>query len=340
MSIKVIRSNRDPIEFVNKLKKQVDFTVIAARKISHSTSLTNTLLDEYTQRMKQRGKNLSVLEVAKEISQEFKDNQSIEFGLRDVKVVSCEWQSVMDALESAKIHVSSLNYTLPFKSTLLFFEKPICVRIYDNDEKIVCLLLQQNEVKPEDIIKVIKADPISMEFMTPSTIEKANKGESFVSNGISAIYDDWASTSFGWKAGSKTEFSYDESGDYDEDVRDLHTKIKKIAVAVVGYINCSNVVLEPRCHSNHTSEKGHKWARENKKNEYYVCRITKQFEPTEQESPTVVENHIGSEHSYRYDVRGHFRNLKSGETIWVKPHLRGLKNETYLPKQYAVNVEN
>jgi hypothetical protein len=46
------------------------------------------------------------------------------------------------------------------------------------------------------------------------------------------------------------------------------------------------------------------------------------------------------EHSFRYDVRGHFKQFQrgrmAGRVIWSPPHQRGLKNELYKPKIYTV----
>lgn len=44
------------------------------------------------------------------------------------------------------------------------------------------------------------------------------------------------------------------------------------------------------------------------------------------------------EHSFRYDVRGHFKRFErgpmAGRVIWCPPHQRGLKHELYRPKGY------
>lgn len=58
-----------------------------------------------------------------------------------------------------------------------------------------------------------------------------------------------------------------------------------------------------------------------------------------------VSDHPGlREHTYRYDVIGHLRfisrinaeGLRVREVTWVRPHQRGLKHTTYIPKTYAV----
>ena len=51
------------------------------------------------------------------------------------------------------------------------------------------------------------------------------------------------------------------------------------------------------------------------------------------------EKGAGVKHGIRYDVRGHFRRLETGKTIWVRPHQRGLQNELYVPKTYVVAKE-
>ena len=62
---------------------------------------------------------------------------------------------------------------------------------------------------------------------------------------------------------------------------------------------------------------------------YYVCRI----KGVQYDSHATGE---GAKHGIRYDVRGHFRRLDTGKTIWVRSHQRGLANELYVPKVYKV----
>ena len=54
------------------------------------------------------------------------------------------------------------------------------------------------------------------------------------------------------------------------------------------------------------------------------CRVTGSGEPT--------CRHV----SFRFDVRGHWRNLSDGRTVWIRPHQRGVEHDLYRPKAYKV----
>jgi hypothetical protein len=49
----------------------------------------------------------------------------------------------------------------------------------------------------------------------------------------------------------------------------------------------------------------------------------------------------GIHHSFRYDVRGHFKTFTkgrmAGRVVWCPPHQRGLKHELYKPKIYKLD---
>lgn len=48
----------------------------------------------------------------------------------------------------------------------------------------------------------------------------------------------------------------------------------------------------------------------------------------------------GAAHSFRYDVRGHFKHIKigrlAGRVVWCPAHQRGLAHSTYRPKSYRI----
>jgi hypothetical protein len=147
-----------------------------------------------------------------------------------------------------------------------------------------------------------------------------------VANNIYAIYSDMNTTRFGWMAESHGEFivNYD-----DGKMSDFYRQIRRICVACIGYINCENVYLEkqgevPEAVNRKRENKG-----KSRLEPYYVCRI-KGVQHDSHATGT------GAKHGVRYDVRGHFRRLDTGKTIWVRPHQRGLQNELYMPKVYKV----
>jgi hypothetical protein len=106
--------------------------------------------------------------------------------------------------------------------------------------------------------------------------------------------------------------------------------IRLLAVAMVAYINCDNIELERQA----VDEKiNRKRAAKGKRplEPYYTVKLRGvQYAQTDSEA-------TGRHVSFRFDVRGHFRRLENGRTIWVRAHQRGVQNELYKPKAYEVN---
>ncbi len=106
-----------------------------------------------------------------------------------------------------------------------------------------------------------------------------------------------------------------------------YERLLPLVNACLSYINCENIYLEkqgevPEAVNRKREKKG-----KSRLEPYYVCRIR----GVQYDSDGTGE---GSKHGIRYDVRGHFRRLTTGKTIWVRPHQRGLTNELYVPKVY------
>lgn len=324
-----------------------------------------SLVQKYLDMFMAANPNLSMIDAMGQVSREFYGNHGISKVLPSAKIISCEFQSVLDAIESSQLHVSELNYSLPFPVTFLHLQKPLPIMLRGAHEKIIAFLLEQRTATKQildqwsesteelrgEILKKIPSPAyravansllpkISVPFASiqPSLRGKIEAGETIIVNCVSAIYDDMCQTQFAWNSDSGFELTYDESlSEGDEEVRQLHIQLKRIAVAVVGFINCENVALE-KCYSPEQPVKSSTGRKKTDRPHYYVCKITKNFEPSEAEQDSTITHHTGSSHSFRYDVRGHFRRLSSGKTIWVKSHQRGVLNETYIPKQYAVDT--
>lgn len=65
--------------------------------------------------------------------------------------------------------------------------------------------------------------------------------------------------------------------------------------------------------------------------DYYLCRVVHERTAGAGEGePT------GRHVTFRFDVRGHFRRLPDGRTVWIRPHQRGVEHELYRPKAYRV----
>jgi hypothetical protein len=105
---------------------------------------------------------------------------------------------------------------------------------------------------------------------------------------------------------------------------------KNLAIACIGYINCRNIRLVQKGNTDISANR--KRAKKGKRilEPYYVCEI----QGVRYDS---VGRETGRHVSFRFDVRGFYRRLRSGQTVWVRPHQRGLAHDRYLPKDYKVD---
>lgn len=108
-------------------------------------------------------------------------------------------------------------------------------------------------------------------------------------------------------------------------------RYRLLAAACVAYINCENIYLQKEGEVSEAINAKRQRKGKSKLEPYYVCRIR-----GVQYDSNGYEKGAGIKHGIRYDVRGHFRHLDTGKTIWVRPHQRGLQNELYVPKTYVV----
>lgn len=44
----------------------------------------------------------------------------------------------------------------------------------------------------------------------------------------------------------------------------------------------------------------------------------------------------GTKHRYKYRVRGHWRTMQNGKTMWIKDHVRGGDGTIFIPKEYEL----
>lgn len=97
------------------------------------------------------------------------------------------------------------------------------------------------------------------------------------------------------------------------------------------YVNSANTIIE--CVTPGQNKKRKKQGLADKE-PYYLIKIEKK------EYANHGETGSGITHSFRYDVRGHFKRFTTGRMagkhIWCPPHQRGLKNDVYKPSGYLV----
>lgn len=222
-------------------------------------------------------------------------------------------------------YADSLDYRLPFPFLFIQLSSPFVVDVpmdgYVERSEILYFVLAQQELTEEALAKH-KAFYSSPEFFA----KPAEHLDSGILNSVFVIYKELNTTRFGWMSESAHEFITDYTRDASES---FYSMLKRLCIALVGYINCENIYLEEQGGASEAVNRKRAAKGKARIEPYYVCRIKGVQSPSHATG-------TGVKHSIRYDVRGHFRRLDSGKTIWVRPHQRGVQNELYIPKVYKV----
>ena len=262
-------------------------------------------------------------------------NAVVALRLREGKTIvfPSEQVAVFAGLLKNKL-IIPLDYKLPFQSVLLEFTSPVNVIGFDGERQAIGFLLEQREETESGfnaaIERVREADRL---FHFEDSVIKHidwSKGKTVTINEMMVIYDDEGSSNqISWN--SHDPDGFDTGEDWDTDKLSSADRFKQLAIACIGYINCENIYLEsvggvPESVNRKREAKGKR-----RLEPYYVCRIRGVSYDKNDTLGT------GSKHGIRYDVRGHFRRLTTGKTIWVRAHQRGITNELYVPKVYKVD---
>lgn len=228
-------------------------------------------------------------------------------------------------MDVTKNYTDSLDYKLPFPYTFLQFTSPLPVDVpmYDHirTDNISYIMLAQSEFTSE-MYEDTKTDWKSDPHMLLDVAANVRPG---ILNNAIIIYKDMNLTRFGWMSDDHNELTVNDEGVAYE----YWVELKRLCIACIGYINCENVYLEKQGEVPEAINRKREAKGKSRLEPYYVCRI----KGVQHDSHATGE---GSKHGIRYDVRGHFRRLDTGKTIWVRPHQRGLQNELYIPKVYKV----
>lgn len=226
----------------------------------------------------------------------------------------------------------SMEYRLPFMDVWLQFSRPIEILLADGTHVISAFLLSQMETDKDTYERGIKylAERDKQLGSSPKHIKyEWPDADTAIFNKVSAVsVDNGVCETMTWVSEESNKLHV--SGAEDPASMKLSEKVRRLAGACIQYINCENVYLEkvgeiPEVVNRKREKKG-----KSRLEPYYVCRIR----GVQYDSDGTGE---GSKHGIRYDVRGHFRRMDTGKTIWVRPHQRGLKNELYIPKVYHVS---
>jgi len=285
-------------------------------------------------------KGMPVSEVILQQKAEFDRLGGLIFALRHSKTVVFSASQANVFMDSGTVYSDTLDHRLPFDSTFIQFESPVrFMSHFDgeiHDDPIVAIALGQLESSADIMFAEINKVPQGV-TLPDRAFRRANQlikdardnGGTTVSNVAFVIYQDKAISSTLW-----TSTGFDEStfwmasDDPSMAIRSIvQASIRKLAISCVGFINCDNVHLHLEAQDERVNRKR---AAKGKRvlEPYYTCRIDGvQYDKSGSEVGT------GSQHGFRYDVRGHFRRLEN-KTIWVRPHQRGLAHELYIPKTY------
>lgn len=249
-------------------------------------------------------------------------------------IFSSEQAGVFSSI--AESYTEGLDYKLPFQDVFIQFDKPVRSKMPmtingGSSSFVAGILLRQIEQDTEkykqyvarsfEEAKAMGFPDFRIQNIAPTT------AKTFIQNVAIAVYESFHVMRFSWQleATDDVVFSYIR----DSAALDNAHWLKNMAIACVGYINCENVYLEKQGEVDEAVNRKREVKGKSRLEPYYVCRIR----GVQYDSHATGE---GSKHGIRYDVRGHFRRLETGKTIWVRPHQRGLQNELYVPKVYKV----
>lgn len=110
--------------------------------------------------------------------------------------------------------------------------------------------------------------------------------------------------------------------------------LHRLTVNLLYFLSCENVDFD--YHEPQSSKEFMRRIGQRTQNPFYTIKFKRSGERTRP-----ISTGTGKPHSYRYDVRGHFRHLRDEryernpdgtyKVMWVPAHQRGLANELYVP---------
>lgn len=232
-----------------------------------------------------------------------------------------------DVFSKIPHYAEAIDFRLPFSDLFLQFSRPIKIGYTPRGEhdidrcSLLAVAIRQESHTRQEIDEQIIVDSRYGKL----SIDLPQDGDTIFVNTISLVYEDMGTESIKWASGGDQVFSFD-----DETRRNAVLHWKNVIVSCIGYINCENIYLEKQGEVPEAVNRKREAKGKSRLEPYYVCRI----KGVQYDGHATGE---GSKHGIRYDVRGHFRRLETGKTIWVRPHQRGLTNELYVPKVYKVS---
>lgn len=270
------------------------------------------------------------------------ESNALAAAVSQVIVFDAEQVNVFWDLIKNRNFVPSIEYRLPFENVWIQFSRPVSLSTLSDKVAVEhglgrlfespALLLSQSHITQDDVLRAVHRQ--SHRLNTP------------IDDAVSFVNEDWENRSSGvlntvrvidremdcqiihWEDIDPDNMYLSEncSPEHEPDAM----RFRLLAAACIQYINCENIYLEKQGEVPEAVNRKREAKGKSRLEPYYVCRI----KGVQYDGHATGE---GSKRGIRYDVRGHFRRLETGKTIWVRPHQRGLTNELYIPKVYKVN---
>lgn len=193
----------------------------------------------------------------------------------------------------------AIAYRLPFDNLIFQFDEPIPELTFfrpehpdeQPDDQLLALLLHQHEDE---------------QGVTNQAIAY------FASTAVNRVF--WVGSELRYQPGVEASAFHENK-----------LRLQNLAAGLVAYVNSVGFTLrEHKVDEKVNRKRVNKGKR--KLEPYYTVQLTGQYAERGEGG-----HGAGAGHTYRYDVRGHFRRLEDGRLIWVRPHQRGLANELYIP---------
>lgn len=249
--------------------------------------------------------------------QDWTDLIATRAALIDAQVVLFSTAQALALRPALDRFAGELEYRLPFQSVMLQFTDPIPESEFLNIERTRSMMAAG--VEEDQILAMILSQT------------EGSTGE--IINNAAVWFKTTSVNRVSWVNAANAHLRIDDAAPGKDDPQQMQNKltIQRLAIACISYINCENIVLKRRgvpARVNTKRRRKHK----RELPDYYLCKIR-----GDRYAQGGEPGGTGHSHSYRYDVRGHFRRLSGGRLIWVRPHQRGLTNELYKPKVYDMD---
>lgn len=233
--------------------------------------------------------------------------------LQYAKTILFDAEQVIRYIESGVINraLAPGQYHAPFQSTIFQFTKPIPEKLF-----LSGTFTLGGPVVDDHVLGILFSMP-------PEGIETIN---------VVALYGSGATQRAMIALDSKGEIDYRiMAGTATRQALEDKQRIVNMAMWCLVYVNSPKVLIEKVSARKEANEKR---AKKGKRvlDDYYLIQI-------EGAKTRYVgeEKNAGGKHSFRYDVIGHPRTLKTGRVIWIPEHGRGLSNEEYRPKVWRAH---